>query len=166
MPFVVYNNLYFLTCTIHKWQPLLQEDNRKNILLESFSFLVQDKRMVIYAFVVLDNHFHLILEVIPPKSIDKIKHSLLSYTAKELLDTLSSEERQVYEVQRNNKSCEIWKPESLSVEITNPKFLKQKMDYLHKNVSRAGLDESSYLYSSIPSYLSGTSKFDFLTLWG
>lgn len=77
---VQYNNLYFLTCTIVNWRNVLKTEENKQILLDGFSFLVADKRVVIYAFVILDNHFHLILETIPPHNPIRVKHSLLSYT--------------------------------------------------------------------------------------
>ena len=160
-----YNNLYFLTCTITKWKDVLKSDENKQILLDGFSFLVAKKRAVIYAFVILDNHFHLIIEVIPPSSIIDVKHSLLSYSSKKFLSKMNIGERKKFQINRSNKSFQIWKPESLNVQIFSSKFFEQKFHYGHKNVARAGLSEEEYRYSSVPCYLTGESEFDFLTLW-
>jgi len=136
---IQYNNLYFLTSTIHNWEPLLQTDQNKKVILDAFSYMTNKKQSKIYAFVILENHFHLLVEAIHPLTISK---------------------------SRSNKKHQIWKSNSLAVEIQSGKFLKQKLRYIHKNVPRANLNPDSYLYSSWPSYRDGKSKFDFLTLWG
>ena len=163
---IKYNNLYFTTCTIHKWQNLLEPDQNKDIILEALSYLSHNKRIVVYAFVILENHIHLIIEVIPPDIISKIIHSKLSYSSKKLKKSLTQEELQSFAVAKSNKTYQFWKPKSLSVELYTKKFFVQKFNYVHKNVERAGLDPEKYKYSSYPSYLFGEPKFDFLTLWG
>ena len=38
----------FFTATIYEWQPVLQEDQYKNIVIESLQFLVTKKRIELY----------------------------------------------------------------------------------------------------------------------
>ena len=163
---VQYNNLYFLTGTIHQWHNLLASDDNKYILLDSLLFLTKAGQGVIYAFVILDNHIHVLFEVIPPFTKSKLLYAFFSHTSKELLRAISEDDKQNFRVHRSNKKLQIWKPNSLCVEIITQKFLRQKINYIHKNVERQGLDPDSYAYSSWPSYRDGSPKFDFVTLWG
>jgi len=163
---IQYNNLYFLTSTIHQWQPLLSTKKHKHIVLDSFSYLVKNQSITIYAFVLLDNHFHLLFEVIPPHSKTRIVHSFLGTTSRKFLSSFTESEKESFKVKRSNKKLQIWKPNSLCVEIRSEKFLIQKLNYIHKNVARAGHNPDTYIYSSWPSYVIGQEKFDFLTLWG
>jgi hypothetical protein len=41
----------------------LQDDKFKDIILESLRFLVMKQRVAVYAFVILNNHFHLIWQM-------------------------------------------------------------------------------------------------------
>jgi putative transposase len=47
----------FFTATILEWKPLLQQEKYKNIIVNSLSFLVKDKRVIVYAFIIMSNLF-------------------------------------------------------------------------------------------------------------
>ena len=38
----------FFTATIYEWQPILQEDQYKNIVIENLKFVVTTKRIELY----------------------------------------------------------------------------------------------------------------------
>ena len=42
----------FLTATNLNWLPLMQPDSNKQIIVDSLAFLVKDKRVKVYAFVI------------------------------------------------------------------------------------------------------------------
>ena len=48
-----YTDLYFTTATIKDWKPLLRPDKYKKIITDSFAFLVQEKTVWLYAFVIM-----------------------------------------------------------------------------------------------------------------
>jgi REP element-mobilizing transposase RayT len=50
----------FFTATILEWQPLLLENRYKDIIIDSLRFMVQHQRVVLYSFVIMPNHIHLI----------------------------------------------------------------------------------------------------------
>ena len=50
----------FYTATILEWKPLLKQDKYKDVIIESLRFLVFEKRINLYAFVIMSNHVHLI----------------------------------------------------------------------------------------------------------
>ena len=53
------NPIKFFTATINSWKHLLQPDKYKQLVTESMKFLVEDKRVWIYGFVIMPNHIHL-----------------------------------------------------------------------------------------------------------
>ena len=53
----------FFTVTNYMWQPLLKPDKYKEIIIGSLKFLVDNKRIKIYAFVIMSNHLHLIWQM-------------------------------------------------------------------------------------------------------
>ncbi|HMK26158.1 MAG TPA: hypothetical protein VK483_09020 [Chitinophagaceae bacterium] len=62
----------YFTATNLEWKHLLKPDKYKNILIDSLRFLVKDKRIKLFAFVIMSNHIHLIwqtLSLIDPKAV-------------------------------------------------------------------------------------------------
>jgi len=46
----------FLTATNLEWKELLKQDKYKDIIIDSFRYLVKEKRVKIFSFVIMDNH--------------------------------------------------------------------------------------------------------------
>ena len=168
MAYIVYNNLYFTTCTISNWKNLLCTEKAKMVIIDTLTFLVKKKRVVIYAFVIMDNHLHLLWESLGSFDIIKVIHNFKSFTSKKLKLLIPKPELEKYLSKRTDRKIQIWKRGSLTVDITSPKFLDQKLNYIHKNPWKHGVVENSvnYKYCSVRSYAEGTSEFEFLTLWG
>ena len=54
----------FFTATILEWKHLLANDTYKDIIISSLKFLVNDGRVIIYGFVIMPNHIHLIWQIL------------------------------------------------------------------------------------------------------
>jgi putative transposase len=48
----------FFTATILDWKSLLKEDKYKDINVSSLQFLVKNKRVKVFSFVIMPNHLH------------------------------------------------------------------------------------------------------------
>ena len=59
MPDFVTEYPQFFTASIKGWYKLLQHDQYKDIIINSLRFLVEDKRIKLYAFVIMLDHIHL-----------------------------------------------------------------------------------------------------------
>ena len=79
-------NLYpqFFTATILEWKHLLANDIMKEIVISSLQFLVNDGRVVIYGFVLMPNHIHLIWQVQDSFQKATVQQSFLKYTAQQM----------------------------------------------------------------------------------
>ena len=51
-------NFYFFTATVLEWKHVLKFDKFKDVIIESFKFLLEKGRLRIFAFVIMPNHFH------------------------------------------------------------------------------------------------------------
>ncbi|MBK7879791.1 MAG: transposase [Saprospiraceae bacterium] len=167
MTYTIYRNIYYSTFTIYQWKKLLKNEKYIELVLDCLVFLYKNNRCLIFAFVIMPDHIHLIYEVLEPNSNENFKHNFLSYTAHQFSKKMSSEMKEEFLVNKSKRKYQFWKSPSLSVEIVSPKFLIQKFNYLHDNPRRAGLveDNLNYKYCSYSSYELGAPQFDFLTLF-
>ena len=62
----------FITITAYQWLPLLMFNKYKEIILDSLTFIVKEKRALVYGFVIMDNHFHMIWQIRDPYKKNQI----------------------------------------------------------------------------------------------
>jgi putative transposase len=161
-----YHPQYF-TATILEWKHLLKEDAYKMIVLESLQYLVAEKRVVVYGYVIMENHLHLIWQMVNENKREEVQHSFLSYTAKQLKKLLEKEAPEFLEefrVDAKDRIFQIWERNALSVDLYTPSVFYQKLAYIHYNPVRAGLCKyvEEYLFSSAKFYYDGTDSFGFV----
>jgi REP element-mobilizing transposase RayT len=60
----------FYTATIQGWKKLLKPEKYKMVIMESLQYLVKEERVIIYGYVVMDNHIHLIWKPTPLYSLN------------------------------------------------------------------------------------------------
>ena len=68
MPVFVTEYPQFFTASIKGWYKLLEHDHYKDIVINSLRFLVENKRIKLYAFFIMSDHFHLIRQMQPLNS--------------------------------------------------------------------------------------------------
>ena len=158
----------FYTATIHEWKPLLQDTACKEIIVESLQFMVKEKRIALYAFVIMNNHIHLIWQPLAGYSLYDIQASFMKYTGQQLKRPLiktGNTMLEEFKANRSDREYQIWKRESLSVELFTPAVFNQKLEYIHNNPVKAGLCRypEEYHYSSAGFYFNGKDAFGMLT---
>ena len=158
----------FYTATIYKWQRVLSEDKYKDIIIDSLKFMIKDKRVILYAFVIMNNHIHLIWQPMFGYSPSTIQFSFMKYTAQQLKRLLERDNPQVLEgfkVNKHDRHYQIWKREALSIELRTPAVFDQKLEYIHFNPVKSCLcaNPEEYHYSSAKFYFDGTDCFNMLT---
>ncbi len=157
------DHLYFVTASIVGWKPLFSEKGYANIVLNSLAWLRQEKRMALYAFVVMSTHLHTI--VLPlGRPIGELLQNFGSFTAHKILQNLRKENRtdllEFFHAHRrdNNVEHSIWQ-DIQAKNIYSEKFLFQKMEYIHQNPVAMGWelakDRAAYQYSSACYYDEG-----------
>lgn len=86
------NHLYFVTASIAGWKRLLAEPKYMQIILDSLTWLQNEKRILLFAFVIMPSHLHLILKP-ESKTIGEVLQNFGSYTAHAILSELRGDKR-------------------------------------------------------------------------
>jgi len=154
------NHLYFVTASISGWKHLLAEPKYIQIVLDSLVWLQNEKRILLFAFVIMPSHLHLLLKP-EGKTIGEVLQDFGSYTAHAFLQELRKEKRndllKWFHEQRRDVRHEhsIWQ-DIQAKNIYSSEFLFQKMEYMHSNpVSKDWNlvdDRAEYKYSSAGFY--------------
>lgn len=72
------DGIYFITSTIVEWLPVFTSLTYFQIIINSLKFCIKNKALKLYAYVILDNHFHLIVPGLQlSKNIQDFKKFLL-----------------------------------------------------------------------------------------
>ena len=130
------NEIYFWTITINKWQHLLKPDDNKMIVINSLQWLVQNKLVRIYGYIIMPNHIHLLWEQLKMNGKELPKNSFEKYTAKSLVNKMKAEKDaslENYLTAATDRQHNIWLRDPLANKIFNLEMLVQKLDYMHLN---------------------------------
>ncbi len=74
----------YFTASVRNWLPLLATDRYKNIITDSLNFMVENKRIELNAFVVMNNHIHVIWQPLPCQTLSSIQLSFVKFAAKQI----------------------------------------------------------------------------------
>jgi len=159
---------HFFTATILEWQRLLKPIKYKEIIIESMRFLVADRRVIVYGFVIMVNHIHTVWQIKAGVKKENLQRDFLRFTAQKIQKDLKSCHPKVlahFLVNASDRKYQFWERNPLSIEIWSEKVLRQKLNYIHENPVRAGLCRfpEQYKYSSALFYKTGIDNWKFLT---
>lgn len=168
MPGIITEYPQFFTATCLEWKRLLHPDKYKNIVIESLRFLVKDSRVILYGFVIMSNHLHLVWQMQAGHKRQAVQRDFLKFTAQQIKSDLAKHHPAVLEqflVNAADRRYQFWERNPLSVDLWTEKVMLQKLTYLHQNPVRAGLCRwpEQYHYSSALFYHTGVDNWDFLT---
>jgi putative transposase len=79
---------YFWTDTIKDWRTLLDNDTYKSIIMECWRELVTRNKIIIYGFVIMPNHLHILWEMMNINGKEMPYASFNKFTSHQFLDTL------------------------------------------------------------------------------
>ena len=159
---------HFFTATNLEWKKLLLPDKYKDIIIESMRYLVKEKRIIIYGFVIMPNHIHIIWQLQAGQQRENLQRDFLKHTAQKIKEDLQQTdptELKTYLVNAKDRKFQFWERNALSIEIWSEKVFMQKLNYMHENPLRAGLCKYflDYKYSSAMFYHIGKDNWGFLT---
>ena len=159
----------FVTATCLNWNHLLGTDDRKNIIIDSLRFLVNEGRISVYGFVIMPNHLHILWARKPEWEDKNIEQSFLKYTAQQLKFYLKDkghlDELERYRSTQADRQYHFWERRPWQARIPTRNIAEQKLHYIHMNPLNAGLctKEEEYKYSSCAYYYNGEDQWDFIT---
>ena len=170
--------LHFVTFTVVGWIDIFTRKEYKDVVIESLRYCQLNKGLLIYSYVIMSNHSHMIIQADEGYNLSDIIRDFKKYVAKTIIDSLminTHESRRKWILNlfkhfaKNNKNNEIyqfWQRNNKPIELVNPKWINQKINYIHQNPVKAGLVEEAhhYLYSSASNYIGEKGILDVIVL--
>lgn len=130
--------VYFITATITEWQPLFAHAFARGILLKDLDFYRRKYDCQILAYVIMPDHYHLVLNLQKPDDLHKWLHDIQLHTGNELRkwlqETATPDDLAIFAKHANGKSkLAIWKEQARAFGIISDEVLRTKIDYMHNN---------------------------------
>ncbi|WP_226998831.1 transposase [Flavisolibacter tropicus] len=116
----------FFTATCLEWKRLLQPDKYKNLVVKSMRFLVDNNRVRIYGFVIMNSHLHLIWQMKGGHRPQDVQRDFLKFTGQQIKQDLLLNHPEVLEhfkVQARDRHYQLWERNALSVELRRENVL-------------------------------------------
>jgi putative transposase len=170
----IYNKThpYFLTCTLVGWVPIFSSPLFAQIILDSLKFLIEQKRIRLYAYVVMDTHMHWVADA---KDLVKEAGDFKSYTARQIIDLADLIGRndllKLFHVlkcrHKKDRLYQVWQEGSHPEEIFSRSMMWQKINYIHNNPvkKRYVTDPIDWKYSSAVNYAGLEGLLTVVTDW-
>lgn len=160
------DGVYFITFATIGWIDAFTRKEYRDIFVESLGYCQKEKGLLLYGWVIMSNHVHLIASSKDDYFLQDIVRDLKKFTSKAILKAIeenSQESRKEWmlaifrragEYNTNNRYFQFWRQDNMPIELFTPKVIQQKLDYIHENPVKAGIVEKpeEYRYSSAKFY--------------
>ena len=156
---------HFITFTVVDWIDVFTRQTYKDAVIESLDYCIQNKGMILFGYVIMSNHIHILIQSQEATLSDLIR-DFKKFTAKSILKKIqnSPESRRDWMLERfklateshsRNKNYQLWQYGNHPEEVYSNKFMWSKLDHIHLNPVRTGIVEkaSHYVYSSANNYV-------------
>lgn len=153
---------HFITSTIINWLPVFTTAACCDILVASLAYCREQKGLRVYAWVILDNHFH---AIVAAPELPRVLVDLKRHTAKHLLAQLEREGRVWLLTQlglrrarhKPESGHQVWQEGYHPQSVATDEMMVQKLEYIHRNPVKRGLvaEPEHWVHSSAHVWLPG-----------
>ncbi|MBL7807376.1 MAG: transposase [Saprospiraceae bacterium] len=168
------HGLNFVTLTVVDWVDVFIRKSYKDILLDSLRHCQKEKGLVVYAYVIMSSHIHLIVEASGSIPLSDILRDFKKFTAKTILHEIEHggyESRREWMLHRfayhgknvaGNRKYQFWQSDNHPIVLYTLPVLAQKIGYIHLNPVKEGsvLEAEHFPYSSASNYMTETGLLD------
>jgi len=159
----------FITGTTHRRIPLFRDPTNCKIFLDNVQFYRRKYRFDVLAYVLMPDHYHLLLVVPPKVELREVLRDFKSAVGRQVIVTAKKANRvrllSRLRLSRSPKRFKDARFRALQADnyverIFSEKFFQQKLNYIHTNPVQAGLVEDAleHPYSSAKWYVDGGEK--------
>jgi putative transposase len=162
----------FMTCTIVAWQPVFTRPETFQIIYDSWKHLQREKEFKLLAYVILENHLHLIASA---PQLAKAMQAFKGFTAHEIIRTLEEHHADLllrqfefFKLKHKTKSQhQVWQESSHPQQLRTEEAMWQKVEYIHMNPLKRGFvnDPVHWQHSSARNYAGQSGLIDVITDW-
>ena len=169
MSFVNENHFQFFTADCTDWLSLLKTDECKNVIIQALQYRVKTKQVAIAGYVIMPNHIHLIWRIAAGTERADFQRDFLKITAKKIIEILGRTEPELIKkitLNLKDRKMQVWKRNSMSIDLFNEQYLLQKLNYIHDNPCQPKWElvthPHDYYYSSAKFYYNREDPFQLL----
>jgi putative transposase len=156
---------YFMTFAVIDWIDVFTRKELAEVVIDSLKYCQNSKGLDIYAWCLMPSHIHLMASAGLNGDLSAIMRDFKKFTSKKLIEVIQEipESRKEWMLDKfqyagkNDKritNYKVWQDGLHPIEIFSPKFIEQKLTYIHQNPVEAGLvwEAWHYKYSSAIDY--------------
>lgn len=156
---------YFITMTVVGWIDVFTRKNHRDAIIESLKYCQKEKGLVIYAYVIMSNHIHMIVDINDTVPLKDIIRDFKKFTSKKILQQIQNEPEsrrewmlKIFEnaadESAKHKYFKFWQTGNHAIEVYTEKFVWDKINYIHDNPVRVGFvtHQWDWIYSSATNY--------------
>ncbi len=137
-----HQTLHFITFATVQWVDALSRPLYKHVILDSLRYSQKEKGLIIYAFVIMSNHIHLIASAQEEKNLSDILRDLKKYTSKQLLKEIAENPREsrrswmmwIFKAagnyNSNNTVYQFWQQDNRPIQLSTNEMMDQRLDYI------------------------------------
>ena len=168
---------YYITMTVVGWLDVFTRKNHRDVLIESLKYCQKEKGLIIYAYVIMSNHIHMIVQTSEPHQIKDTIRDFKKFTSKKILFQIQNEPEsrrewmlKIFEDEaeqsKKHKTYKFWQVGNHAIEVFTEKFIWGKINYIHENPVRVGLvkQQWDWVYSSASNYQDEESVLEVLKI--
>jgi len=159
------NGVYYITITVVYWVDIFTRKDYRHIIVDSLKYCQKEKGLVLYAWVLMSNHLHIIAKAEDGYNMSDILRDFKKFTSKQIIKTIkeipeSRREWLLHKFEYAGKNLKrisnykFWKDANHAILLDNEKIMQQKLEYIHNNpvVSEIVEEVQEYIYSSAKFY--------------
>jgi len=157
--------IYFITPTVVGWVDVFTRQVYRDIVIDSLKYCQEKKGLIIYAFVIMSNHLHLIVKA-QNGNLSEVIRDFKKFTSGNIIKEISSNDKEsrkewmlnlfsfAGKTNSNNEKFQFWQQHNHPIELFSNNAIEKNINYIHQNPVRNGLVEAAedYIYSSAKNY--------------
>jgi REP element-mobilizing transposase RayT len=124
---------YFMTCTVVGWLPIFTRSEAVDIVYDSWRFLQRERGFKLLAYVILENHLHLIASA---PDLSAAMQSFKSFTARRIVDllqhrsalTLLDSLQRLKLTHKTKSEYQVWQEGSHPEQLHTEEMMRQKIE--------------------------------------
>ena len=158
------DHLYFVTTSAVQHRYLFGRDVIKRLVVDSLDCMRLRKRLKLYAFVIMPNHLHVIMQCRAEDPLADVMRDLKKHIADRLIRHYRADGNQPVldflaslATRPDKQRHKVWEEGYDARNVFSPEFLRQKMAYMHNNPCQPHWNlverPEDYIWSSARFYL-------------
>ena len=160
-------NPHFISFATVHWVDVFTRSAYSDIVVDSMNYCIKNKGLIVYAWVIMSNHVHMIIGTEGENKMEDIVRDLKKHTSRSILKAIEENQKEsrrtwMLEIFKragsnnsNNKNYQFWQQHNHPIELFYGGIIDQKLRYLHNNPVKANVvfKPEEYQYSSAMDYV-------------